>query len=237
MVAQEAASLGVWDRDMSTNEIVMSGANKKLYGLASDDPPLTYDRWLALVHPEDRERIRELVLRETAEQMQVLDGEYRVVWPDGSVHWILAKGTLFHDDFGRAVRATGVNLDITDRKHAESALRESEERFRNMADTAPVMIWIAGLDKLCTYFNKCWLDFTGHSLDQKIGEGWIAGVHPEDREQFLSVFSSSIDARQMFRWFSGCGGQMGSTDGCCVPVFRFCARHFRRLYRLLRGHK
>jgi two-component system cell cycle sensor histidine kinase/response regulator CckA len=78
-------------------------------------------------------------------------------------------------------------------------LRESEERFRNMADTAPVMIWVAGPDKLCTYFNKCCLDFTGQSMAQKIGDGWIAGVHPEDREWFLALYSSSFDARREFQ--------------------------------------
>ncbi len=78
-------------------------------------------------------------------------------------------------------------------------LRESEERFRNMADTAPVMIWVAGPDKLCTYFNKCCLDFTGQSLAEKIGNGWAAAIHPEDREEFLAIYSSSFDSRREFQ--------------------------------------
>jgi PAS domain S-box-containing protein len=89
--------------------------------------------------------------------------------------------------------------DLTERKRAEQALRESEQRFRNMADTAPVMIWVCGPDKRGTFFNKRCLDFTGHTMEEKLGDGWTAGLHPEDREQFLGTYSSSIDARQEFR--------------------------------------
>jgi PAS domain S-box-containing protein len=92
----------------------------------------------------------------------------------------------------------GVNMDISERKRAEAALSESEERFRTMADTAPVMLWVTGPDKRATFFNKSCMDFTGHSMEQKLGDGWVADLHPEDREQFLAVFSSSNDARQEF---------------------------------------
>ena len=57
-------------------------------------------------------------------------------------------------------------------------LRESEERFRNMADTAPVMIWVAGPDKVLTFFNKTWLDFVGRTLEQELDNGWVESVHP-----------------------------------------------------------
>jgi PAS domain S-box-containing protein len=198
MLTQNAAHLGVWDRDLRVNEIVISGEYDKLYGLPTGHRPLTYDEWLNLIHPEDRERVREL-MRDTINRTHVWDAEFRVVWPDGSEHWLLGKGTVFLDSSGRPARIIGVNLDITERKQAAAALLESEERFRNMADTAPVMIWVSGPDKLCTFFNKGWLTFTGRTLEQELGNGWASAVHSEDLDRCIAIYSSSFDARRNFQ--------------------------------------
>ena len=90
-------------------------------------------------------------------------------------------------------------VDITDRKRAEATLRESEGRFRNMADTAPVLIWVSSPDKLCIFFNKVWLEFTGRTMAQELGNGWTEGVHPDDLDHCIATYSASFDAHRRFR--------------------------------------
>ncbi|MGH8658014.1 MAG: PAS domain S-box protein [Gammaproteobacteria bacterium] len=89
-----------------------------------------------------------------------------------------------------------VSNDITEHQEAEQALKESEARFRTVCDTAPVMM--SGPDKLCTYFNQPWLDFTGRSIEQELGNGWSEGVHPGDFAHCLDTYESAFDARRSF---------------------------------------
>ena len=87
---------------------------------------------------------------------------------------------------------------IDQTRRVADSLRESERRFRVLADTAPVLIWMAGPDKLCDFFNKNWLDFTGRTLAEEAGNGWAAGVHPADSQHCYKLYVSCFDARLPF---------------------------------------
>jgi two-component system, LuxR family, sensor kinase FixL len=127
---------------------------------------------------------------------------------------------------------------IEERATGETQLRESESRFRIVADAAPVLIWMAGVDKLCTFFNKPWLKFTGRSLEQEVGNGWAEGVHPDDLQKCLKIYTEAFGAREPFvmqyrlkrydgeyRWISNQGvarhdarGNFAGYIGSCVDV-------------------
>src|SRR5947207_1353335 len=81
---------------------------------------------------------------------------------------------------------------------SEASVGESEERFRIVANAAPVLIWMAGVDKLCNFFNKPWLEFTGRSMEQEMGNGWAEGVHPDDLQSCLKIYTEAFDARHPF---------------------------------------
>jgi PAS domain S-box-containing protein len=96
---------------------------------------------------------------------------------------------------------TGVVLvfrDISQRKKIEQALREKEERFRTMADTTPVMLWLAGDDGLYNFFNQSWLEFTGRAMEQETGYGWTDGIHPDDLRRYLDAYASALETRTGF---------------------------------------
>ena len=195
-VAVAAAKLGQWSLDLGSRKMTCSEGCKANYGRRPDDL-FTYDDLWATIHPDDRDRVQATVER-AVEDRTDYDTEYQTVWPDGTLHWVIVRGLTLYAPDGTPLVMTGVTLDITDRKEAEVRVRESEQRFRLVADAAPVLIWMSGTDKLCSWFNQPWLAFTGRSMAQEVGNGWAEGVHPDDVDGCLQTYVAAFDARAPF---------------------------------------
>jgi PAS domain S-box-containing protein len=99
---------------------------------------------------------------------------------------------------GEVIGAAAVIRDVTTQQRFEETLRETESRFRNMADVSPVLLWMAGTDGLCTFFNQTWLTFTGRSLEEEWGVGWAENVHFEDFEACMNTYVRAFNARSVF---------------------------------------
>ena len=124
---------------------------------------------------------------------------------------------------------------LTEKAITEQASRHSEERFQALANTAPVMIWLSGANKLCSYVNQKWLQFRGRSLEQELGSGWAEGIHPEDAENVLTTYVRKFDRREEFRmeyrlsrhdgeyrWILDHGVPRHNLDGSFAGYLGFC---------------
>src|SRR5215469_4170196 len=197
-LAQQAARIGTFEWNIRTGVDSWTSELEVMHGLPPGGFGGTQSAWENLIHPDDLAEVLQWV-DEALKTGRPMTGEWRVIWPDKSIHWIAGRWQVFTTESGEPLRMIGVNLDITERRQAENAVRESELRFKSVADTAPVLIWMSGTDKLCTYFNKPWLEFTGRTMEQETGNGWAEGVHCDDIQRCVNTYTKSFDKREKFR--------------------------------------
>lgn len=129
---------------------------------------------------------------------EVADFETEARYRSGGSRWIHAVYTPHCTSEGKVIGIVVLVSDITARKRSEEAVRESEQRFRSVADAAPVLVWMAGLDKGGLWFNKRWLEFVGRAMEDELGDGWAASVHPDDLDQFIRAYEAAFDERRDF---------------------------------------
>ena len=232
-LAVQAGRMYADEWDVASDTIVRSP--EYVHILGADQPIQTSCRELRnRIHPGDRDEVAAGFARITPEN-PVSTMHYRFLRSDGTTIWLERSARAVFDDKGRLQSMVSVIADITERRQTEQSLRESEERFRLVANTAPVLIWMAGADKLCTYFNQPWLEFTGRPLEADLGNGWTEVVHPDDRSTLLDTYTQVFDRRGRFemeyrlrrhdgeyRWVSDLGVPRFNPDGSFAGYIGSC---------------
>lgn len=241
-IAQEATGLGTWELNMQNGTGVYSARYLQLLGLNEDERP-THQQLLERIHPDDR-AARDAAMK-LALATGVFDIEMRIFkdvksvlgnkTADRDVRWIRARGKMFYDRKGNAERLMGTMMDITEQKNAFTTLLESEERFKTVADGAPVMIWMSGSDKFLDFFNTTWLNFTGRSIEEERGEGWLENVHPADKALCVKIYTQAYEKQKPFhteyrlrrydgvyRWISDNAVPRYTVDGKFVGFISAC---------------
>src|SRR5262249_40680838 len=154
--------------------------------------------WMTALHPDDHERVVN-AMQESSSQKGIYEVEIRLKGVDGQYRWFLARAIPQLDQEGNIIKWSGTITDIDYRRRAEKALRESESRFRNMADNAPVMVWVSEADGACSFVSQSWCEFTGQTPETSLGFGWVAALHPDDRELSEKTFLAANEKREAFR--------------------------------------
>jgi PAS domain S-box-containing protein len=172
-VALAAGEMGTWLYRIPQDEQVLDDSLRRLMGLPADDGVMTLDRFIAAIHPDDRRRVRaefERCIREGCD----VTLEFRVTWPDGSLHWLRDQGKVFTGPDGRPQFMAGAVMDITDRMRAEEALARDAYLLASLRDS----VIVTDLDGVVTYWNDGATRLFGWTAEEMIGRP-CADRYPE----------------------------------------------------------
>jgi PAS domain S-box-containing protein len=192
-LAEEAAGIGVWDVDLATGNLRGTMQFFCIMGLPPTPDPVPIETTRRLRHPEDRERVQHAFNDALASGADKYLIEYRIIRPDGELRWISCRGRVFRDATGAPVHCGGVDIDITERKLAEAALRDSEQRFRRVFEQSPLGKAMAGLDLRFRAVNPALCKMLGYTEADLVGRSFLDIVHPDDRDACASLGKQLAD--------------------------------------------
>ncbi len=223
-LAQRAAAMGSWEWDLRTGAVVWSDELCLLLGMRPGSFEGRYESWLATVHPEDRPET-EAAVRDALERGGAYAGEYRALLPDGRIRWISARGQVFRDAAGLPERLLGVCLDTTEQ-------RESQEHFRTLADNISQFAWMADAEGWLYWYNRRWFEYTGTTLEEMKGWGWIKVHHPHHVDRVVASWQRAVQHGEpwedvfplrgrdrSYRWFLSRAEPIRGEDGNIIRWF------------------
>ncbi|MBA4105282.1 MAG: hypothetical protein C0485_05955 [Pirellula sp.] len=218
----ESIDYGIWICDAEGRNIYSSESFLNLVGMTQEE--CSDLGWADLLHPDDVDQTI-AAWKQCVQSGDAWDVEHRFRGVDGRWHPVLARGVPVRNEQGVVIAWVGINLDISELKRVEHELLQSEARFRNMADNAPVLIWIHGIGG-CQYVNKEYLRFVGVELTELEGMKWTRFIHEDDVDSFVDSYRQAFKQQQAidaqirmqradgeFRWLSLHGTPRFRADG------------------------
>ncbi|MBD2692246.1 PAS domain-containing protein [Anabaena catenula] len=197
-LALRGSNDGIWDWNLQTNAVFLSDRWKEMRGFQTHELTDFMEKWFRHIHPEDIENVSQRLNDHLNRKTPFFSVEYRVQRRDGSYMWILDRGQALWDQAGNLMRMVGLETDISYRKRAEAALRESEQRYRILVTHAPVGIFQTDDQGNCSYINPRCSELTGMSMLEALGKGWIQALHPDDQEKIMTEWNSAIQQGRAF---------------------------------------
>ncbi len=187
-----SSNVGIYETDKHGRALYLNPRWAELTGRSAESGE--GEGWMDCLHPDDRGPVN------AAYEQSVQTGvpfamEYRYQTPNGQITWVYGTAVPIRNELGEVTGYLGNVIDISDQKRALIELQLSEERFRRMADSAPVLIWTATLEGRISYCNRAWLQFTGRTLEEELGHGWLEGVHPDDRGRCMQAYADAEATR------------------------------------------
>jgi two-component system sensor histidine kinase/response regulator len=220
--------------DENWTALVVSTGIEELTGYPADEFISRRLNYADIMLPEDKLPTRERVFCAVQER-RMYEDEHRIRHKDGSIRWIWARGHGVFAPDGSLRFIEGLNLDITDRKQAQEALRESEHRWRSLTEALPQLVWTATPDGACDYFSTQWTQHTGVPASQLLGWQWLKTLHPDDREPTRRLWTDSVAGRGAYdveyrvrrsdgeyRWFKTRGVPIRESEGAIFKWFGTC---------------
>jgi diguanylate cyclase (GGDEF)-like protein/PAS domain S-box-containing protein len=215
-LALQIAGMGTWDWNLRTGELKWSRELEVSYGLAPGGFGGTLDCFIAMIYPEDREHVRETLLR-AARDEHGFELEFRVVRPGGDIRWRAAAGDVLRERPRRPPHMIGVSRDITGRREAEERLRETEQRYRILVEQLPLASYVENLnEESATYISPQIADLVGYTAEEWVADGsfFASVLHPEDRARVLAGFAAMHASGDSFE----CEYRLIARDGHVVWI-------------------
>jgi PAS domain S-box-containing protein len=227
----EASGVGSWRLDLVTGELTADARCKQLFGLPPDAAS-SLDAYVERIAPEERPMLQRHVV-EARQRPGDYEAERRVTWSDGSVHWLYLKGRSLHDPQSGPQCLEGIAIDVTDRKQAEDALRQSEERARLLVETTPQIVFRMSPDGVELDCNRRGLEYTGLTPGQGAYHGWLQCVHPDDLFRVIEAATHAANTGEpyeleyrlrrasdgSYRWHLGRAMPVLAADGQIISWF------------------